>query len=114
MSECGIIKYKEDDRQKEYEDIRLVKAAIWYGDNVYTGWRHSNILWYMRDLGLPRVRENEYQGFVDQDGMFHHRKRCSVIAFRNKQVKEYKRVLTSEDLWDNSGQPLNQPIKENP
>ena len=105
-NDCECIKYKEDDRLKEHEEIRLVKAAIWWGENVYIGWRHSEILQYMKSLGLPRVRENEHQGFVDQDGQFHHRKRCSYIAVRNKQVKEFKRVLTSEDLWGNFGKPL--------
>jgi hypothetical protein len=102
------IDFKRPDLKKRVEDIRLVKAAICYLDTVYTGWRHSHILWHMREIGLPRVRQEE-QGFIDQFGAFYRRESCSFIALENGQVSRYIDPLTSEDLWDNDGNPLTFP-----
>jgi hypothetical protein len=100
-----IIDYKRPNNSLDVKDIKFVKAAILYMDKVYVGWRHSDILWYMRDLGLPRVRQEE-QGFIDQFGAFYRRKSCSFIALENGQVDRFIDTLTSEDLWDNEGNPL--------
>lgn len=101
MTEC--VPYKNPyDHKKPMEQILLMKAAIRCGDVVYTDWRHHLILWHMKENNLPRTTLDD-QGFIDQDGCFYRRACCCVIAFTNGQTKEYKRTLTSEDLWDEEG-----------
>lgn len=101
--EC--IPYKRDDFQKEKNETRLVKAAIWCDDKVYTGWRHADIIRYLQSNGIPFPISQHAQGFIDQDGMYYRRIVCASIAHANGQTKDRKNILTSEDLWDMHGNP---------
>jgi hypothetical protein len=92
----------------EREDIKIVKAAIRQDDKVYTGWRHAEIMYHMKEIGCKPVRQEDDKGFIDQMGHFYRRSAAGVIVRLNKQVTEFinQTVLTSEDLWDNEGNPL--------
>ena len=104
MTEC--IPFKSPNQcKKPMVQIKLVKAAIRCGEVVYTDWRHHLVLWYMKENKLPRTTLDD-QGFIDQDGCFYRRACCGVIADANGQTKEFKSVLTSEDLWDIDGNPV--------
>lgn len=86
--------------------IKFVKAAIRVGDNVFTEWRHHNIIRHLHGLGFKAIDVND-QGFVDQNGYYYgNRKFCGYWAWRNGQIKKQVRDLTSEDLWDAQGNPL--------
>jgi hypothetical protein len=103
---CEIIPLKRPDiLGTKPEAIKLVKAAICQGDKVYTGWRHFQILNFMKSIGCESPGSHN-QGFVDQDGCFYRRSSCSYIASVNGQTKKYIDPLTSEDLWKVDGSPL--------
>ena len=91
-------------RAIEREDIRIVAAAVRKGEFVYTGWRHAEIILEMKDVGDGYVCQDD-QGFVDQCGFFYRRSAAGVIVRLNKQADFTGSVLTSEDLWDNEGNP---------
>lgn len=100
------IPYMSMPNNKKVRDIKLVKAAIVCGADVYTGWRHAHIIQYLasHDLIHSKVTQDQ-QGFIDQDGVFYRREGCSGIAFMNGQTKTFINTLTSEDLWDVNGNP---------
>jgi hypothetical protein len=82
--------------------LRIVAAAIKFGDRVWTGDRHWLIMAAMRDeLGdeCPRPITQEMQGFVDQDGTFWSRFQSGAIAYRAGQTPKRIRTLLSEHLW---------------
>jgi len=87
--------------------VRIAKAAIRHGEDVYTGWRHSDILSHMRYIGLERLScSGAEQGFVDEDGFFYERYMSAKIAGRCGQITSIKHgTLMSEELWDNDGKP---------
>jgi hypothetical protein len=90
----------------ERENIKIVAAAIRQGDKVYTGWRHSEIIYYMKENGCNYVSQDD-QGFIDQGGHFYRRSAAKFIVLANKQITEtISSTLTSEDLWDREGRPI--------
>lgn len=97
------IPYKSIYDAKSIENNKLVKAAIRCGEVVYTGWRHAQIIAYLRENNLCDYVSQESQGFIDQLGNFYRRSPASCLAFKNKQCKEFIETLTSEDLWDING-----------
>ncbi len=87
--------------------FRIVKAAVRHGDDVYTGWRHSDIIKHIHALDQGYTTQ-ESQGFVDQHGNWYSRYQSARIALRARQIDEKtcrKSVLTSEDLWAKDGTP---------
>lgn len=99
------IPYKSTYSANTVENNKLVKAAIRCGEVVYTGWRHAQIMVYLRDNDLCDYVSQESQGFIDQHGNFYRRGPASCVAFKSKQCKEFIETLTSEDLWDINGNP---------
>lgn len=93
-------------KRKHIKDIKLVKAAVHVDAVVYTGWRHSEIMCYLRENKLTTYVGQDAQGFVDQDGNFYRREACGCLAFLNGQTKECKSPLLSEHLWDVDGNPI--------
>lgn len=88
------------------KDSRLVKAAIRIHNDVYTGWRHSEIIRYVaKEQKIVPFVNTEMQGFVTADGEWLRRASCSYIAFASGQTTKYIATLCSEDLWDNEGNP---------
>ena len=85
-------------------DARIVKAAIRFGDLVYTGWRHSVIMEHVHARGKAYTTQED-QGFVDQYGNFHNRWRSGQIAARARQAPFRHGTLLSEQVWDNQGKP---------
>jgi hypothetical protein len=91
---------------KSCDGVKLVKAAIWVDSLVYTGWRHADIMWYLKEHNLVKHVSQDMQGFVDQYGNYYRRKAAGMVAFRNNQITEYVDPLTSEHLWDIDGNPI--------
>jgi hypothetical protein len=87
--------------------IKLIKAAVRVNEDVYCGWRHFHIMWYIKALGIPGPISMDQQGFVDQHGNFFRRACCATLALMSGQLKTIQsdRELLSEDLWDNEGNP---------
>lgn len=90
-------------------DARIVKAALRYGEIVYTDVRHSYIFQAVIRLQIyDRLTiGNADQGFVDQYGNFFSRHDASKIAFKAKQVLELRKELFSEDIFHNDGSFIN-------
>jgi hypothetical protein len=86
-------------------DHRIVKAAVLVGDQVYVGWRHSEICSHVvRTLGVEIAEEQ--RGFIDHLGNFHDRRQAAKIALGSRQVLSVRAMtLLSEDLWDENGVP---------
>lgn len=89
----------------ENDDAKLVKASICVDNIVYTGWRHAHIIQHLRINDLTKHVSQSMQGFIDQYGNVYNRKQAGVLAYKNKQTKEYHRELLSEYLWDEDGTP---------
>jgi len=87
-------------------DARIVRAAVRFGDKVYVGWRHSDIIQHVHALGKGYTTQDD-QGFVTQYGYFYDREQSARIALRAKQIKTLPGVLISEDLWAKDGTPTN-------
>ena len=89
------------------KETKLVKAAVRVDDAVYCGWRHFQVMWYIKELGIPGPISMDQQGFVDQHGNFFMRPCCATIVLMSGQIKTIHadRELLSEDLWDNEGNP---------
>lgn len=105
MENIDCIPYKLD-HTREYHEIRLVKAAVVdSNDKVYTGWRHSDILQYMKSIGCEKRKTTDDQGFVDELGNYYRRIACKSIVYRNGQLNRKVIVVFSEDLWDKYGNP---------
>lgn len=106
MIECIQFKDPNHPDMDQYK-IKFVKAAIRIGDNVYLAWRHHLIINELGPTGKYKPNDFNDQGFIDQDGYYYgSRKFCGYWAWRNGQIKKQVRELTSEDLWDNNGNPL--------
>lgn len=84
--------------------LKIVKAAVRSGDQVFTAWRHSDILVHLGRAGTPQS-DPEAQGFVADNGSFYNRYQSARIAYRARQIAHVPKVLTSEDLWDADGTP---------
>jgi hypothetical protein len=94
---------------------KLVKAAIVFKDNLYVGWRHSHIrddikkkFPNLTPLEMSTVMDNKWsQGFVTENGRYLPRHQAYPYAVRIGQVKmeDIRGTLTSEDLWDQFGNP---------
>jgi hypothetical protein len=91
---------------------RIVKAAIRLEGEIYTGYRHADILRDMRDLGISREKlhlldQNWDQGFITETGRFLSRKQAMNYGLYIGQITKTKSAtLTSEDLWKVDGSPL--------
>jgi hypothetical protein len=93
---------------------KIVKAAIIFNDKIYTGWRHSDIRDDIRNLVNPprldlanALHDPWKCGFVTENGRFLTRKQALTYGMTIGQINEITgSVLTSEDLWDNQGNPL--------
>jgi len=90
----------------DIKQIVFVKAAVRFNDVVYTGWRHFQIINWMKETGHPKVKQDD-QGFVDSNGYFYRRAAAKCVAIMNGQVDPQwdGNELTSEDLWDINGIP---------
>lgn len=89
--------------------LKISKAAIRYNNVNYTGWRHSDIIFHMRkDLKLPTGSVSpDNQGFLTDNDVFLSRADAEIVARNAGQIdKIIGGVLTSEDLWDNFGNPI--------
>ncbi len=91
--------------QPPQEPFRIVKAAVKHGDQVYTGWRHADIISHLRTLRDDSYVSQDDQGFVDQHGSFYNRYQSARIAYRARQILKIPPTLTSEDLWEADGTP---------
>ncbi len=90
--------------QPPQKPFKIVKAAVKCGDNVYTGWRHSDIISHIHtSIGTYTTQED--QGFVDQHNNFYNRYQSARIAYHARQIEKIPPVMTSEDLWDVDGIP---------
>ncbi len=105
MSEIEVVNFA---RAVGTRDVRSHRAAVRFGDKVYTGWRHSEIIKHVHALGKGYTTQDD-QGFVDQRGNFYSRYQSARIAYRAKQTKILHPILISEDLWENDGTPLKAP-----
>jgi hypothetical protein len=80
---------------------KLVQAAVKRNDMIVTGKRHCDCIKdavRIYDWDIP-IHSHE-QGFVDEDGNYYNRKEALEVAISNGQVpKNFKQVLSSEDLW---------------
>ncbi len=81
---------------------KIIKAAVKFGDLVFIGWRHSDIITHVHALGKGYTTQED-QGFVDQHGNFYNRYQSARIALRARQITKLPSVIMSEDLWDKYG-----------
>lgn len=103
------------DHFREYNEIVFVKAAVISEDQyVFIGWRHANILQYMKSIGCKPDKSEHAQGFIDELGNYYRRVICKNIALRNGQLKKQVYVLTSEDLWDKDGNKRDSSLPYDP
>lgn len=87
--------------------LKIVCAAVQYGDLVIPGVRHycpiTRSLLDVFGLASLRAYGTETQGFVDQYGVFHDREEAFQIALEAGQIVEGKTEhpskLFSEDLY---------------
>lgn len=103
MTDVAPLLTYDNMRGRSPQDVRIVKAAIRHGEQVYTGWRHSEIIQHLNRLDILTAQED--QGFIDQYGVFYGRYQAARIALHAKQIARLTPLLTSEDLWDNDGTP---------
>lgn len=93
---------------------RIAKAACKTPDGkIHTGWRHAYIRDDIRELGysIEDCRRSLHDpwscGFVTEDGTFLTRKQALSYGRYIGQIdKLIGGILTSEDLWDNEGNPI--------
>ncbi len=84
---------------------RIVKAAVKFGNDVYTGWRHDQVIIHIHALGKGYTTQED-QGFVDNLGCFHTRWSACVVAMNCRQLKSGEvHDVSSEELWDKDGNP---------
>jgi hypothetical protein len=79
--------------KRNYSPIKIVRAVIKKGDEIYLGDSHSEII-----KANPWKLKNCEQGFLTDTGEFVGRKEAAEIAFNSGQIKEKKDQLYSEDL----------------
>lgn len=90
----------------------VVCAANKYGDLIICGARHHDKIMNknietLKNAGVNvkhEVSRREYQGFIDQYGLFLTREEAKLIVIANKQpirakYKDLKEILFSEDLY---------------
>ncbi len=80
---------------KEY----IKHAAIKRSDNIISiGKNHADII---KKCPFGTCKNLSIQGFVTNTNRFVDRKEAAKIAFKAKQIKEYKRgqILLSEEIW---------------
>ncbi|MBQ2396244.1 MAG: hypothetical protein II304_04265 [Bacteroidales bacterium] len=68
---------------------------------IKIGWRHSEILYDMRDDGIIYDRSDYEFGFITDEKPMHFvdRQEAAKIAYEAGQISELKDNLYSEDLW---------------
>lgn len=97
----------------EVDGVKIVKAAVKCGEDVYIGWRHAYIMADLVTIGVITMKNKmtgEMQGFVNQHGQFISREISKCIVLFNRQITEIRGyTLCSEDLWENDGSPLTNP-----
>lgn len=100
---------------------KIVKAAIKVGDEIFTGWRHSdirNIIIKEKSMSqeeMKKIMNPWNQGFVTENGIFLTRTQAySYGQFMGQVGSIIGSELTSEDLWDNYGNPIPPKTKELP
>lgn len=92
---------------------KIVKAAIIFEGKTHTGWRHSEI---RNDIILKEnparldiasaMHDPWKTGFVTENGRFLTRKQALTYGMSIGQITNIiGSELTSEDLWDNKGNP---------
>lgn len=74
----------------------IVKSAIRYNDEVYTGFNHAECF---KQINNPQViMANIEEGFITSKGRFVDRKKASEIALNAGQLDYHTECLISEDL----------------
>ena len=103
----------DDPYEKRYG--RIAKAALKCEGKVYTGWRHAYIRDDLVEKGFTMEQINAAfdswnEGFVTESGRFLTRKQSLAYGMQIGQIDNSKLIspglLTSEDLWDMNGDPL--------
>lgn len=91
---------------------RIVKAACYHEQRCFVGWRHSDILLQIF-IPMKLRMTQECQGFVDDSGFWWDRRVSFKIAARARQIAMTlpPKVLISEMLWNNAGNPLVEKVK---
>jgi hypothetical protein len=86
----------------------ISRSAVVVGDKVYVGIRHSDCFAIMKKDGVPKAGNVDNQGFVDNYGNYLSRVDALYMVRKTGQLSKplIGSVLTSEDLWDNEGNPL--------
>jgi hypothetical protein len=92
---------------------KIVRAAIIFRGKTYTGWRHADIRNdIINIIDPPRLEISNTMadpwsvGFVTENGRFLTRNQAQTYGQYIGQLKHFiGSVLTSEDLWDNNGNP---------
>ena len=80
---------------------RVTESAILQNGKIWTGKRHFELISQIQKDGGERVSIDQ-QGFLTDDGLFVTRSQAWAIAIKAKQIDksfDFKKVLTSEDLW---------------
>jgi len=77
--------------------MKIKIAAIMENGEVFTGRRHSDIIFEISQKTGKRV--NGVQGFVTDTGQFVGREEAAKIAFEAGQIKKEQPRLFSEDLY---------------
>jgi len=85
------------------EPTMIVAAAILHDGQIWTGSRHSDLIYQAvrdnPDMDPFRVSQDE-QGFLTDDGRFVSRTAAKVIAVKAGQISpDDDRALLSEHLW---------------
>ena len=78
-------------------------AAIKFEGEVYTGKRHSDVIYYMvTECGVKPPVDNGIQGFIDFEGNFYDRIEAKKIAVSAGQLiarASHRDELFSEDIY---------------
>ena len=97
--------------------LLIARAAIRFHEvgkpdewKTYFDFRHANILHRMEKEGIVFDKSDYQQGFITNERKMHFvsRQEAADIAYYAKQIKERKKQLFSEDLWDMNGYPVNE------
>lgn len=88
------------------EPTKIVAAAILKDGKIWTGKRHSDIIYQkvVKDIKtepgvMPKVYQKD-QGFLADNGMFLTREQAAVVAIKAGQLPEdFSKSLLSEYLW---------------
>jgi hypothetical protein len=78
---------------------RIASAAINHNGKIWTGRRHSEIMYDIWKVDEKAKIPQSEQGFVTDTGEFVNRFQAGAIAFRAGQTKERKQTLLSEHVW---------------